>query len=57
VIQGEQDAYGTLEQVRAVERGVAGPVQVRILSNCGHSPQRDQPEATIAAIAGFVARV
>ena len=26
-----------------------------MLAECGHSPHRDQPEATLAAVAGFVA--
>jgi pimeloyl-ACP methyl ester carboxylesterase len=39
LIQGENDEYGTLRQVEAIEKGTAGPVQTLILPNCGHSPQ------------------
>ncbi len=57
VIQGEQDEYGTVAQVEAIARQVAGPVDTRLLSNCGHSPHRDQREATVEAMAEFIARV
>lgn len=54
VIQGEGDQYGTLQQVEAIERGCKCPVQRLILPHCGHSPHRDQPERTLAAITAFV---
>ena len=52
-IQGQGDDYGTLEQIRGIQRQVA---QTRLLElpNCGHSPQRDQAEAVIAAVHAFV---
>lgn len=53
-IQGEDDEYGTLSQLDAIERQVNGPFERRVLPACGHSPHRDQPEATLEAIAGFV---
>jgi pimeloyl-ACP methyl ester carboxylesterase len=54
VVQGANDEYGTLAQVDAIERGVRGQVQRLVLENCGHSPQRDQPEQTLAAAAEFI---
>jgi len=54
VIQGEQDEYGTLRQVEAIERGCSGPVESIILPRCGHSPHRDQPERTFQIITSFV---
>lgn len=54
VIQGESDEYGTLAQVDAVCAGVSGPCERVVLSACGHVPQRDQPEATLAAVVRFV---
>ena len=56
VIQGEQDEYGTLRQVEAIERGCGGPVESIILPGCGHSPHRDQPERILEAITSFVRR-
>jgi pimeloyl-ACP methyl ester carboxylesterase len=55
VVQGEQDEYGTRAQVEAIERG-ARDAQVLMLPECGHSPHRDQPEATLRAISAFVHR-
>lgn len=57
VVQGEADEYGTLAQVEAVRRGAAGPVQTVVLPGVGHSPHRDAPEVTLAAMARFVAPV
>ena len=54
LIQGADDEYGTLEQVKRVAYGVRGPVERLVLENCGHSPQRDRAEATVDAIARFV---
>ena len=53
VVQGEQDEYGTHAQVGAIERG-ARDVEVLMLPHCGHSPHRDQAEATLRGIAAFV---
>ena len=54
-IQGADDEYGTMAQVEAIERQVGGRCEVVRLQACGHSPHRDQPEPTLAAIARFVA--
>src|SRR5262245_43505209 len=54
-IQGLDDEYGTMAQVEAIQRQVGGGCEVVKLAECGHSPHRDQPELTLAAIAGFVA--
>lgn len=56
-IQGFDDEYGTMAQIDAVSRQVAGPVEVLRLDRCGHSPHRDQPAAVVEAIARFVARL
>jgi pimeloyl-ACP methyl ester carboxylesterase len=53
VIQGEDDQYGTIEQVEAIRRQVAGPVEVLMLPECRHSVFRDQPVATLDAIVRF----
>lgn len=57
VVQGEDDEYGTLRQVEAIERGCTGPVESVILPQCGHSPHRDQPERTLEAIVAFVKKI
>jgi pimeloyl-ACP methyl ester carboxylesterase len=55
-IQGEQDEYGTVAQVKAIQARVPG-TEIVMLPNCRHSPHRDQPEATLEKMAEFVARV
>ena len=55
-IQGVDDEYGTMEQVRRIERRVPD-VDVLALADCRHSPHRDQPGAVVEAIVRFVDRV
>jgi pimeloyl-ACP methyl ester carboxylesterase len=52
-IQGRDDEYATLEQVRGIARGVAR-TQVLDLEHCGHFPQRDQPVRVIDAVVHFL---
>lgn len=51
-VQGLDDAYGTLAQIRGIAERVP---QTRLLelAHCGHSPHRDQPEALLAAVGEF----
>jgi len=53
-IQGRDDEYGTLAQLRSIALKVKGPCELVELERCGHSPFRDQPEATLAALARFI---
>ena len=55
-IQGEDDEYGTMEQVERIARRVPETELVK-LANCRHSPHRDQPEAVLAASCRFIERV
>jgi pimeloyl-ACP methyl ester carboxylesterase len=41
-IQGENDEYGTLEQIHAIARRLP-KTRLLVLPECGHSPHRDQP--------------
>ena len=52
-VQGLDDEYGTLEQIRSIARHVLH-AQLLELAVCGHSPHRDQPEALIAAVTTFI---
>lgn len=54
LIQGHQDEYGTGAQLSAIARGAQVSCETLLLEQCGHSPQRDQPEATLAAIGQFL---
>jgi len=53
-IQGEDDEYGTMAQLDAIERQVSGPCELLKLKACGHSPHRDRPEETLQAVGDFV---
>ncbi len=57
VVQGKDDQYGTLAQVRLAETDAYCPVETAIFEHCGHSPQIDRPAETLEAIAEFVHRV
>jgi pimeloyl-ACP methyl ester carboxylesterase len=52
-VQGEDDEYGTLEQIRGIARHVP-QAQLIELPGCGHSPHKDQPAALTAAITHFL---
>lgn len=54
-VQGLDDEYGTLEQIRGIARLVP-QTQLLELPDCGHSPHRDQPEAVIAAVSALMRR-
>ncbi|MGG7382781.1 alpha/beta fold hydrolase, partial [Escherichia coli] len=57
IIRGDNDHYGTHRQARMAKELCRCPVDVVLLADCGHIPQREQPERTVAAIAGFYDRV
>lgn len=53
LIQGDDDEYGTYEQLDRITARVPQAGQVR-LPACGHSPHRDQEAAVLAASATFL---
>ena len=54
-VQGLDDEYGTLEQIRGIARRVP-QTELLELADCGHSPHRDQPQAVIDACREFLRR-
>jgi pimeloyl-ACP methyl ester carboxylesterase len=54
-VQGLDDEYGTLEQIRGIARRLP-QTELLELPECRHSPHRDQPEALIAAVTAFLQR-
>ena len=54
VVQGDEDPYGTLAQVDALERGVSGSFERVVLPGVGHAPHKDARDATLAAMTRFV---
>jgi pimeloyl-ACP methyl ester carboxylesterase len=54
LVQGEDDAYGTMAQLDAIERRLRGPV-TRVHVPGGHSPHLEHPDEVLAAIAKLIA--
>jgi pimeloyl-ACP methyl ester carboxylesterase len=54
VVQGEDDAYGTLRQVEAVVTQVKGPAESLLLAHCGHSPHSERPDDVLEAATRFL---
>jgi pimeloyl-ACP methyl ester carboxylesterase len=54
-VQGLDDEYGTLEQIRGIARGVA-QTELLELAACGHSPHRDKADLLIAHVNAFIQR-
>jgi pimeloyl-ACP methyl ester carboxylesterase len=52
-VQGLDDEYGTLQQLKDIAMVQAGSKQVE-LPNCGHSPHRDQPDRLTDAVVRFL---
>ncbi len=55
-IQGVDDEYGTLEQIRGIARRVEGTTLLEI-PGCGHSPHRDAPDEVLASVGEFLDRL
>ena len=53
-IQGIDDEYGTMAQLKSIREKTQGPCEVLELPACGHSPHRDQPDTVLAALTRFV---
>lgn len=52
-IQGVDDEYGTLDQIRHIQR-YAAQTQLCIVTDCGHSPHRDQSDTVIHELGKFI---
>jgi len=55
-IQGEQDEYGTMEQIERIAHG-ARSVELLKLAQCRHSPHREQPEQVLTCVTNWMARL
>ena len=53
-MQGTDDVYGTMEQIRAIARALTGKVRLLEIADCGHSPHRDQPALVAREAARFI---
>lgn len=52
-VQGENDEYGTLEQIHRIAASAA-QTQTLVLAHCAHSPHRDQPAAVTLEAGAFI---
>jgi pimeloyl-ACP methyl ester carboxylesterase len=57
IIQGENDEYGTTAQVDAIHHYSRQPIQVSMISDCGHSPFREHKSQVLDLRARFVENV
>jgi len=55
-IQGEDDEYATMRQIDVIAEQVPDTMLLK-LSECGHSPHRDQPVVVLWAVDMFVRRI
>lgn len=53
IVQGKDDQYGTLRQVEIAQEECYCPVDLKIISDAGHSPHREAPGVTLDAIEQF----
>jgi pimeloyl-ACP methyl ester carboxylesterase len=56
LIQGEDDPYGTLDQLDRIQARVRGPVEQLVVPG-GHSPHVEAADAVVAAITAFAAEL
>jgi pimeloyl-ACP methyl ester carboxylesterase len=53
ILQGADDQYGTVRQVEIAQEECYCPVDVTVIPGAGHSPHREAPDVTLAAIVDF----
>jgi pimeloyl-ACP methyl ester carboxylesterase len=56
-IQGENDQYATLAQIRVIEERSPSPVETLILPDCQHSPYAEKPQDVLDAIISFCRKI
>ena len=54
VVQGEDDKYGTANQVRSIARHCTGPAIEAMLPGCGHTPHKECADAVLSAATDFI---
>lgn len=57
IVQGIDDQYGTMRQIEIAQEECYCPVDVTMVAGAGHSPHREAPEVTLAAVSEFVNRI
>ena len=57
MLQGTNDPYGTLNQVKILEDKLNSTLKKIIIKNCGHNPFYEYPDATIKHIDQFIKKL
>lgn len=55
VVQGDQDEYGTMRQLDAIDAGLAQPARRLIVEGAGHSPHLTHPDLVTGTVVDFIA--
>ena len=53
-IHGDKDEYGSLRHPETIRAHAGGPVQLAILSGCGHVPYKECPEQVFSLVGAFL---
>lgn len=56
-LQGEQDEYGTLEQMEKTVSQVSGSTERFIIPEAGHTPHKEKPDIVLQKCVAFISRV
>lgn len=54
IIQGENDEFGSIEQVNGIVNNISGTVKKVIITGCGHTPHKEKAEETLEAATKFI---
>lgn len=54
VVQGDQDEYGTMRQLDALDVGLRAPARRLIVDGAGHSPHLSHPELVTGTVVDFI---
>lgn len=54
VFQGENDEFGTMQQVEKIKQNVSATVIDYLIPNCGHNPHKEQKDFTLEKTKEFI---
>jgi len=54
ILQGEEDEYGSPDQVSGIADQVSGPVYVKLIPGCGHIPHFQAKDLVLTEMARFI---
>ena len=56
-IQGENDPYGSRDQIDVIQGKSGGLVDVEVVADCGHSPHLEKTDDLLTAISNFMVEI